>query len=172
MKNFHFKSIIIGIGMGAIITSIISMIFFAGYNPNNSKLSDKEIIERAKILGMVDAKTLLIGDPSGDTKLIGENTVEAPTPVVTLVPSVSPVPEKTPTPAVKTETEEVIVVQRGDSSELVAQKLVNANLIQNKKQFIEEITRLGLAMEINIGQYKIKKGTEVRQIIKILTTIK
>jgi cell division protein YceG involved in septum cleavage len=41
-------------GIGIIITSILGLIFFMGYQP---QLSDAEIMERAKKLGMVDQFT-------------------------------------------------------------------------------------------------------------------
>jgi cell division protein YceG involved in septum cleavage len=41
----------LGLGLGIIITSIIGVIFFAGYQP---QLSDAEIVAKAQKLGMVD----------------------------------------------------------------------------------------------------------------------
>jgi len=52
MKKFQLRSIILGIGIGIVITSIISMIFFAGLEPKQS-LSNEEIINMASELGMV-----------------------------------------------------------------------------------------------------------------------
>lgn len=51
MKLIEGKSVILGMGMGIIITAIMAMIFFAGVEP---KLSDADIIQRARELGMVD----------------------------------------------------------------------------------------------------------------------
>lgn len=51
MKLIDGKSVLLGMGMGIIITAIIAMIFFAGVEP---KSSDADIIGRARKLGMVD----------------------------------------------------------------------------------------------------------------------
>jgi len=57
MKHFHIKSILLGIGIGIILTSIMSLIYLAGAQPE-AKLSDEEIIEKAKALGMVEADSI------------------------------------------------------------------------------------------------------------------
>lgn len=51
MKLVDGKSVLLGIGIGVILASILGYIFFMGYQP---QLTDSEIIEKAKKLGMVD----------------------------------------------------------------------------------------------------------------------
>ena len=51
MKLIDRKSVLLGMGLGIIMTSLLGVIFFAGYRP---QLSDAEIIEKAEKLGMVD----------------------------------------------------------------------------------------------------------------------
>ncbi|NLU51813.1 MAG: endolytic transglycosylase MltG [Clostridiaceae bacterium] len=51
MKLIDGKSVLLGIGLGIIIASLIGFIFFLGYKP---PISDSEIISKAKNLGMVD----------------------------------------------------------------------------------------------------------------------
>lgn len=51
MKLIDGKSVLLGMGIGIIITSILGFIFFLGYQP---QLSDTEIIDRAKHLGLTD----------------------------------------------------------------------------------------------------------------------
>jgi len=51
VKLIDGKSVLLGIGIGIVITSILGFIFFLGYQP---QLSDSEIISRARELGMVD----------------------------------------------------------------------------------------------------------------------
>jgi hypothetical protein len=58
MRNFQIKSILLGIGIGIVITSIISMIYAAGINTNKS-LSREEIISKAKEFGMVESTSIL-----------------------------------------------------------------------------------------------------------------
>jgi cell division protein YceG involved in septum cleavage len=51
VKLIDSKSVLLGLGIGIIITSLLGLIFFAGYEP---KLSDAQIISLARKLGMVD----------------------------------------------------------------------------------------------------------------------
>lgn len=51
MKLIDGKSVLLGMGIRIIITAILAIIFFSGVEP---KLSDAEIIQRARELGMTD----------------------------------------------------------------------------------------------------------------------
>ncbi|NLX63469.1 MAG: endolytic transglycosylase MltG [Clostridiaceae bacterium] len=51
MKLIDGKSVLLGLGLGIMLTSLLGIIFFAGYKP---RLSDAEIISHARRLGMVD----------------------------------------------------------------------------------------------------------------------
>jgi len=51
VKLIDGKSVLLGMGIGIIITAMIGFIFFLGYTP---QLKDSEIIERARSLGMID----------------------------------------------------------------------------------------------------------------------
>jgi cell division protein YceG involved in septum cleavage len=51
VKLIDSKSVLLGLGIGIIITSLLGIIFFAGYKP---ELSDAEIINHARKIGMVD----------------------------------------------------------------------------------------------------------------------
>ncbi len=50
MGRFHLRSFLLGIGIGIIITSIISMIYLAGRDPFEG-LTREQIIERAREYG-------------------------------------------------------------------------------------------------------------------------
>lgn len=50
MRKFHIKSILLGIGMGIVLTAFISIIYLAGNQPTMSR---EDIIERARQYGMV-----------------------------------------------------------------------------------------------------------------------
>jgi hypothetical protein len=57
MTNFNIKSIVLGIGIGIIMTSLISIIYLAG-NDAKSAMTDEEIINRAEKLGMVKSVSI------------------------------------------------------------------------------------------------------------------
>lgn len=49
MRKFHIKSILLGIGIGIILTSLIGIIYSAG---RDDKLTREEIISKAEQYGM------------------------------------------------------------------------------------------------------------------------
>ncbi len=51
MKLIDGKSVLLGLGVGIILTSLLGTIFFIGYKP---QLTDAEIIALSQKLGMVD----------------------------------------------------------------------------------------------------------------------
>lgn len=51
MKLIDGKSVLLGMGLGIILTSLLGVIFFAGYSP---QLTDAEVIRLSRKLGMVD----------------------------------------------------------------------------------------------------------------------
>jgi hypothetical protein len=173
MKNFHLKSVLIGIGMGAILTAILSMIYMAGPNPYNNKLTDKEIMDKAKNLGMVEASSVLIRGGQSDTKLetdIIDNTEYTNTKnSVSSENSSSSTPINPTAQPIQPEPERQLIVVKGDTSKMVADNLVKENLIPDKKEFIDELTKMGLTVKVKIGKYKIKEGTTVKEIIRMIT---
>lgn len=51
-ERYNLKSLLLGIGIGIIITSIISLIYLSGRDPFEG-ISDEQIIARAEKLGMI-----------------------------------------------------------------------------------------------------------------------
>lgn len=56
MRNFHIKSLILGIGIGAVVVSFIGIIYSAGMK---TEMSKEEIILRAKQYGLVENKGII-----------------------------------------------------------------------------------------------------------------
>jgi hypothetical protein len=73
MNKFNIKSILLGIGIGIIITSIASMIYFAGRDPL-SGLSKEEIISQAEKYGMVMNPEPAQEEPTGIFKVDSDIT--------------------------------------------------------------------------------------------------
>lgn len=71
MEKFNIKSIIMGIGIGIVITSFISIIYLAGGSPK-VELSDEEIIREALQLGMVKAEDAVKNDDAQKNKNSGQ----------------------------------------------------------------------------------------------------
>lgn len=72
MQKFHIKSILLGIGIGIVLTAFISIIYSAG---NNQTMSREDIVEKAKQYGMVFREdNVLIKSIEDEAKK--DNTIE------------------------------------------------------------------------------------------------
>lgn len=166
MKNFHVKSMILGIGIGLIITSIISIIYLAGMKPS-SQMSKEEIIKKAREYGMIDSSELIIKNKGSNTEANSEqkkdNTAD--------VKIDETVKQKENLQQAAVEGREIkISIEPGDSSEVVADKLLKAGLINDKTAFVNKLTDMGLATGIFVGEFKFKKGSDLEAIIKRITS--
>ena len=65
MGHFNAKSILLGIGIGIIITATVSMIYLAGRDPMED-LTEQQIITQAEKYGMV--KSSLLQDSTNKRK--------------------------------------------------------------------------------------------------------
>ncbi len=179
-----------GLGIGIVLTTLILTIS----NPKE-KLTDTEIIKRAKELGMVEKqevedkalgelleKNKVTTEPSAAPTKAPEATPE-PTSEPTLTPTPSPEPtqEPTPTPTVEipdntdrdgVNTGELITftIERGMSSNKVAKLLEEEGLIEDSKDFNKYVVKEGKAGIIRVGSYTLPKGTSYDDIIKIITS--
>jgi recombinational DNA repair protein RecT len=67
MSQFHIKSILLGIGIGVIVTATASMIYMAGIDPMES-LTKEQIIKQAEKYGMVKQGIIFEDTRQEDTK--------------------------------------------------------------------------------------------------------
>lgn len=182
MQSFNIKSVVLGVGIGIVLTSITGMIYSAGFS---KKMNREEIIKEAAKYGMVQKSELLKGQgtasdvkqertPAEESKAV--NPSKQSESVIRLDesrPFQQALPKKveeSQQAASKPVNETVtITVSKGESSEVVADKLLKSGLISDKPGFIRELVAMGLATEIDIGEYKILKGADIKAIIKIIT---
>lgn len=75
MRKFHIKSILLGVGMGIVLTAFISIIYAAGNQPTMSK---EEVIEKARQYGMVFREEVVltksVDEPKDEGKAIEEDS--------------------------------------------------------------------------------------------------
>lgn len=72
MNNINVKSVLLGMGIGIIITAVASMIYVAGRDPVKD-LTEQQIISQAEKYGMVRASIL---QGSADTAKTKENSIQ------------------------------------------------------------------------------------------------
>ncbi|NLV35183.1 MAG: hypothetical protein GXY17_00700 [Clostridiaceae bacterium] len=58
LSQFNIKSILLGIGIGIIVTATASMIYLAGRDPMEN-LTEEQIIKQAEMYGMVKQEILV-----------------------------------------------------------------------------------------------------------------
>jgi hypothetical protein len=173
-----------GLGIGIVLTTLILIIA----NPKD-KLTDTEIMERAKALGMVEAKDLEDKALSEVLESIKPSVTPsvAPTVAPTPEPSKAPEPTKAPTPTPKPtpvvelpkddnrdgENKGELVnfsVEPGMSSGKVAAMLVEKGLIKDAEDFNQYIVKVGKASVIRVGTYTLPKGATYEEIATKITT--
>lgn len=187
-----FRYFLRGVGIGIIFTSII---FMVAYDGNGKKaMSNKEIISKAKELGMVmkddNLKTLIEESSENNSKQQSnkntseKDTVEKNTEKKTTEEKTTEkksteekTTEKKTTEEKSTEektTEEKsteenkkdyqLTVSPGSSSYPVCQKLEEMGLIDSAQKFDDYLIEHGYANRISVGTHSLKKGMTYEEI--------
>jgi len=176
MQNFNLKSILLGIGIGVVTTSIACMIYTAGMDV---VLSKDEIIEQAKKYGMIESTALIIDkntensnieeeqkednqeDNKEDNRIEdnGEGTSD----------NNSEQNDKNSEEENQWNKEIVLKVLPGDSAFKLADILLNEGLISDKKAFLNRMKELKLTDYVQVGEYKLNDKMSNDEIIKIIT---
>ncbi len=160
-----------GLGVGIICTAIIMGIALSG--KEKEKLTDAEIVERARLLGMVMAEEEKEepkeleeeeqNNPAGEENQNKQENqipkIENQEPTVPETPVEQPVVE----PEIKT-----IEVLPGDYSDVVSRKLFEAGLISDAEAFNKYLMDSGQDQDIMVGAHQIPMGVSEDEIIKIL----
>lgn len=163
-----------GLGMGIIFATLILMISGAIHNNN---LSEEEIIQEAKKLGMVmeeetekvtgalwmrdntekeeDSKNEEDSEVDGDSKtdvMGGSENTEGPDPSGEI-------------------TYVMVPIYPGDSATAVAKRMQENGLVENADEFCKYIKDSGNTTSINVGEFQIPMGASYEQILEILIEI-
>lgn len=202
MEGFNVRSIVLGIGIGIIITSLVSMIYLSGVGV---KMSKDEIITEARKYGMIDRAELIKDDSKPSAGLLpvsnttpakneieqikttqnaintanstsSTNIASVTTTAITTIASTA-MAAAGPKPESsqnkpKKESDLTIYVNDGDSSEIVSKKLYDKGIIKDKSDFIRKINGARLEAKIAVGEFKFKPGEDVKNIISELTEIR
>ncbi len=184
MRKLHEKSIVLGIGIGMIITSIAGMIYSAG---TQKELSKDEIISLAKTYGLIDPTGLINKNATDNTKAAPEkdtsNTTE--TANTTAANSTASNTSTTNKEADKTDTNKQqapdnldaernisIAVQRGFGSKQVAKVLLEKGVITSEAEFNTALESYNATQKIRTGTYLFKKNDDLDYIVKTICKFK
>ena len=162
-----------GIGIGVVVTTIILVIAFS-FAGND--ISDKEVIDRAKKLGMVEGSNTLTNstatnntnsskNATNDTSAVGNQTIPGAT---------NPMPDNNTTQGAAvniTPTESVeFTISEGDVSRTVIERLVAMGLVSDYDSFNNYLNEKGLDHNLQNGTFKIKRGISQEDLANLLVT--
>lgn len=166
MQKFNVKSIILGVGIGIVVTSAMGMVYSAsgGYK---SEMTGDEIIREAEKLGMVMGAQIFITPSATAPEDKPESTVTPePTPSIAPTPDITPTPVPTPVPV----SDIIINVNPGDTAVVVANRLVEAKVISDGDAFVNEMINSGAAYKIIARSYRFREGMDAKEVIQVLLT--
>jgi len=162
-----------GIGIGVIVTTIILVIAFSFVG---NDISDKEVIDRAKKLGMVESSTTMtnstVGNNTNTTKNATNGTAAEGN--QTIPGATNPMPNNNSTQSGTgdiTPTDSVeFTIGEGDVSRTVIERLVAMGLVSDYDSFNRYLNEKGLDHNLQNGTFKIKKGISQEDLANLLVT--
>lgn len=170
-----------GLGVGIVVTAVILTIA----NHLGNKMSDEDIIKRAAKLGMVMKEDESLFPPTEpetttpeptspspeeqDTTAVKPAEPETTTPVPTEPETTTPVPAEPQTSGIVIHTA-TITVTSGMYSEAVSQKLEEAGIVKNWREFNEYLTSNGYAERLQTGTHSFNSEMDFKEIAEILVS--
>lgn len=155
-----------GIGIGVLVTTIILVIAFA-FSGNN--ISDEEIINRAKKLGMVESSKTMTNSTTNTTN--STNTTEGNQ---TIPGATNPMPDNNSTnssSATNVNNDSVdFTISENDVSRTVIERLAQQGLISDAAAFNKYLNDKGLDNNLQNGTFKIKRGISEEELANLLVT--
>lgn len=172
-----FKSFLKGVGVGILFASIIFLIAYVQFG--NKKMTDAQIRERAKQLGMVEQTTSikdLLGSETQerdtsetadtDSETSSENPKNSEGETQTEEETTETVTEET----TESEKETVsITIERGSTSYTVCQTLKEMGMIEDAAQFDNYLIEKGYASRIRVGTHSLTKGMDFHAIAEAIS---
>lgn len=182
MRRVHEKSIILGIGIGMILTSIAGLVYSGGENSGQTeKLSRDEIIRLAKSYGLVEPVHLIedetsaagtTGDTAADnTSRTGAGTGEN---VDTSTDTNNDTNNDTNADS-NTQTLErniSVIIDQGFDTREVIDLLFETGIISDKEKFETVMQTYNASDRIKAGKYAFRKNDDYDYVIKTICNIK
>ena len=175
-----FKYFLRGLGTGIIFTAVVCLIAFQGSGTKN--ISNKEVIERAKELGMVEkeesVEDMFSSEQTGketkeittEKKTTEEKTTEEKTTEAKTTESTTEESQITDRETTEQTTEDnigktvTITIKGGATSYPVCQELQELGLIEDATDFDNYLIKNGYANRISVGTHTLKIGMSYEEI--------
>lgn len=170
----RFKYYLRGVGLGILFSTIILMIAFHSHGSN---ISDDEVIQRAKELGMVwsEDEEDLIRDKSDsqidvqiETEYEPESQVEAESQTETAPSETQQMNGSSDIQTQENESSVIITVVKGEVCRTLAEDLAAAGLIEDAEEFRKYMGSHNYADSIHVGEFEIPRGSTYEEIANIL----
>ena len=158
-----------GLGLGIIFAVIIMMI---GFHDNKQSMSDTEIIEKAKTLGMVEAKNIsgTVADEYNSEKTDSSATnSDASSQKAETEQDSQMQDSQTAQEDTQQEAAQPAADAKQDTCRTIAEKLKALNLVDDAEQFRIYMGQKGADHFIADGEHIIPQGASYDDIITILT---
>ena len=176
-----FKYFLRGLGLGILFSSIIFLAAYQGNSPK--KLTDAEVIKRAKELGMVEEDTPLKGllnseektsEKNGEKSTVKEKDTKQGSSAEesTGQDAGSTTEEKSSEEASQKESDSVqttLTIEGGASSYPVCQRLQELGMIDSAEEFDSYLVEQGYASRIRVGTHTLKKGMSFYEIAEAIS---
>lgn len=160
-----------GLGVGIVVTAVILTIA----NHLGNKMSDEDIIKRAAKLGMVMKEDESLFPPTEPETTTPEPT--SPSPAEQDTTAVKPAEPETTTPVpAEPQTSGIVIhtatitVTSGMYSEAVSQKLEEAGIVKNWREFNEYLTSNGYSERLQTGTHSFNSEMGYNEIAEILVS--
>ena len=177
----NLKYYLRGLGVGIVVTSLILGI---GLGSREEALSNEEIKERARALGMVEESSITVAEAAAQPEEeaaddpgskddagseLKDDTADkaAAEPVASASPEAGATPKATDDPA---ETREImdITINPGEGSYAVSRKLEQSGLIDDASEYVAYLCDSGYHTRLRAGAHKIPMGSTREEIAKLL----
>lgn len=158
-----------GLGIGICVTTVILIIAFAFTNNN---ISDEEIINRAKKLGMVEANTSTISEAKANTTIdnnSSDNNSSDTNGNAVSSNNISNNESETITNNT-TDNDVVFTINDGESSRVVIERLQDMGIINDAYSFNKYVNDRGIDNLLQNGTFKIRKGISEEDLANLLIT--
>ena len=146
--------LLLGIGLGIIITSSMNIVF---NKAEKIEYTDEQIIEKAKSLGMISIKENI---ENNDKEKNNEVKLEPQTKL-----DVKEFPE---TRTTVNEGNKMITIDSDDTASSIISKLKKNNIIENEERFKALIMEHNLQKKLKTGVYDMEINSTDKEVLKIL----